>query len=148
MILKAPGWFLWFFTVPDWFFMGPGWFSMFFMVPGWFFIILGLFFGFSWFQVGIMDFHGSRSIFHGFEVWVNPSWALRCEVRRWEHPKKSYLLDLYLVPTIPPSGVDDDEEDHLYIMTTSSVSACVSAHHPRTMKNHKIQPRTMENHEI
>ena len=72
-ILKAPGWFLWFFIVPDWFFMGPGWFSMFFMVPGWFFIILGLFFGFSWFQVGIMDFHGSRSIFHGFEVWVNPS---------------------------------------------------------------------------
>ena len=46
---------------------------MFFMVPGWFFTFLGLFFGLSWFQVGIMDFHGSRSIFHGFEVWVNPS---------------------------------------------------------------------------
>ena len=45
--LKAPGWFLWFFTFLDWFFMGLGWFSMLFNVPGWFFILLGLFFGFS-----------------------------------------------------------------------------------------------------
>ena len=47
----------------------------------------------------------------------------RCEVRRWEHPKK-YPLNLYLGPTIPlglagwgklwPSDDDDDEKEHVF----------------------------------
>ena len=91
------------------------------MVPGWYY-------GFSWFQVSFSWFRGLGYSELGAEV--------RSETLRT--PQKSYLLDLYLVPTIPPSGVNDDEEDHIYITTTSSVSVCVSAHHPRTMKNHEI----------
>ena len=47
----------------------------------------------SWFQVVFLVFRGSRLVFIRAD-------RRRCEVRRWEHPKR-YPLDLYFFPTIP-----------------------------------------------
>ena len=106
------------------------------MVPGWYY-------GFSWFQVSFSWFRGLGYSELGAEV--------RSEMLRT--PQKSYPLDLYLVPTIPPSGVNDDEEDHIYITTRSSVCSVwnLTKDHgkPRNpTKDHEIQPKTMKTHEI
>ena len=109
--------------------------------------------GFSHFLVCFFVFFCSRLIFHGtrlvlwfFMVPGQFFMVLRfgllrvgCWGAKWDVENIPKKLPAWFVscPHSPAYGVNDDEEDHIYITTTSSVSVCVSAHHPRTMKSNQ-----------